>query len=125
MFEGCGSREPEKLNMERGRERGSRETSSDRDGYRWGECKIVPGQAFLAPVVMLGPWGRAAGLSLLGCQSWLGSRNWFCGSSPRSQPLLAALFGESAGISRAAPTPPPSRQVLVLSSLKVSKAAML
>lgn len=78
-----------------------------------------------APKAEMGPLRQAAGLSFSGCQSGLGSRNWFSGSPPGSQPLLAALFGKSAGISGTAPTPPPSRQLLALSSLKVAKAAVL
>lgn len=88
------------------------------------EVRKVPGQASLIPHGQAGATEAVAGLSFSGCQSGLGSRNWFPGSSG-SQPLLAALFGESAGISGAAPTPPPGSQLLALSSLKVAKAAVL
>jgi len=81
-------------------DKGSRETSSLRQGEGsvagWEDMLKVPGQAPSASKSELGPLGRAAGLSFSGCQSGLGSRNWFSGSSPGSQPLLAALFGESA-----------------------------
>lgn len=81
-------------------EEGNRETSSLRQGEDsmagWVDMLQVPGQAPSASKSELRPLGRAAGLSFSGCQSGLGSRNWFSGSSPGSQPLLAALFGESA-----------------------------
>lgn len=111
-------------------ERGSRGTPPhrQRQGQSMGgqeEVRKVPGQASLIPCGQDGATEAVAGLSFSGCQSGLGSRDWFPGSSPGSQPLLAALFGESAGISGAAPTPPPGSQLLALSSLKVAKAAVL
>lgn len=89
------------------------------------KCRRSRARPPTSPHGQAGATGAVAGLSFSGCQSGLGSGNWFPGSSPGSQPLLAALFGESAGISGAAPTPPPSRQLLALSSLKVAKAAVL
>lgn len=111
------------------REKGSSEIHPHKQGeVSLGGQEEVPkvsGQASFSPFGSTGATGRAVSLSFSGCQSGLGSRNWFSGSSPGSLPLLAALFGKRTGISGAAPTPPPSRQLLALSSLKVAKASVL
>lgn len=72
-------------------------------------------------------WGHCASNEplLVGLSEWVRLQELVPWIISREQPLLAALFGESWGISGAAPTPPPSRQLLALSSLKVAKASAL